>query len=176
MNITHYGTCPECLGEGAWLVLNEIKEDSKVENVKVIRKLEDFDGLENGMGLRFEILRECYNGDIYDFLILTTEEKEFQRWNLKYQKHLISCFVFFKAMGFEFEYKPLRTKEEVLKDMERLSCEKSDSCKTMVFWVKKDKKYIATDDVRTPLNAKVYFNDNVANDFANELNEIIKNS
>ncbi|MGL5725781.1 hypothetical protein, partial [Cetobacterium sp.] len=80
-----------------------VKED-KMENI-IVRKLEDLDGLENGMGLYIDSNLDvrvknknmliCYGND------LKGERKE------NYLEAL-------KSMGFKFEYKPLDKNEEKL--------------------------------------------------------------
>lgn len=100
----------EVLKEGV-----ERRNETEVEDIPIIRELKDLDGLENGMGLRIKVV-----GDL--FVIEYIKTSDLIR-NLK----IAVCHVpILKAMGFKFEYRPLRTKEEVLKDLRGLLGDRKD--------------------------------------------------
>lgn len=82
----------------------EIFKEDKMEN-RIVRKLEDLDGLENGLGLKLDWDNEDETLDIIiDGRIRDVVGSELD-------------FNYLKAMGFKFEYKPIRTVEEVIEEM-----------------------------------------------------------
>lgn len=87
----------------------KVENEIKKEDVRVVRKLEDLDEHRNSSGLRLSYSPECdehdegleimgENGDTGIFII------ESNLWVLK-------------GMGFEFDYKPKRTEEEIMNDL-----------------------------------------------------------
>lgn len=84
--------------------MEKLKEEK--EEIKVIRKLEDFDEFPNGMGLKLRVDRQNEEIDIM-YGVSVASSVLFKE----------SCFKVLKAMGFKFEYKPLRTEEEIMKDL-----------------------------------------------------------
>ncbi|MGL5580532.1 MAG: hypothetical protein ACRDCE_06155 [Cetobacterium sp.] len=72
------------------------------KEVKVVRTLKNLIGLENGVGLHLN-----YNNSSNQIQIYTETELKMETIDLD----------FLKAMGFKFEYKPLRNEEEILKDL-----------------------------------------------------------
>ncbi|MGL5717026.1 MAG: hypothetical protein ACRCX2_28680, partial [Paraclostridium sp.] len=143
-----------------------IKED-KMEEVRVVRKLEDLDGLENGMGLYIDSNLDvrvknknmliCYGND------LMGERKE------NYLEAL-------KAMGFKFEYKPLRSLEEVVEEISNLQNRKFSTERIFNYYIDldhNDNKYkVDYCDCYETLGA-VYMTEEQARKYTNELNEII---
>lgn len=96
----------------------EIVEEDKMEQVKIVRKLEDLEGLKNGRGLKLEIKKDVRHGEYEDVLVLMCGglgSLTFET-NTPLSNEDSSLL---KAMGFEFEYKPLRTVDEVLEEMKR---------------------------------------------------------
>lgn len=141
-----------------------VKED-KMEETRVVRKLEDLHNLENGMGLYIDYNLDvrvknknmliCYGND------LTGDRKD------NYLEVL-------KAMGFKFEYKPLCTKEEVLAEM-RLKCKEFEfECENyFIRYDEKDRKYHIAYDATANVTGAFYFYERDAIRYCNKLNEII---
>ncbi|MGL5717241.1 MAG: DUF6501 family protein [Paraclostridium sp.] len=144
-----------------------IKED-KMEEVRIVRKLEDLDGLENRIGLYIDSNLDvrvknknmliCYGND------LTGERKE------NYLEAL-------KAMGFKFDYKPLRTKEEVKAEMLSKCKEfKFNGYNYYIKYIQQDERYYVSYDCFNDILGALYFDKKTANEYCNELNEILKNN
>lgn len=81
--------------------------------MKIIRRLEELDGLENGKGLKLIVLASPYKECVWlkiffeNLAEILVEIKEIENFNE-------SDIRLLEAMGFEFEWKPKRTLEEVL--------------------------------------------------------------
>ena len=144
----------------------EIIEEDKMKEVRIVRKLEDLDGLENGIGLFIAFDKKEKTLSVVHGL------KILYKIDARIKSSLVHILEVCKSMGFEFEYKPLRTKDEVLADIKRLACERSQDCRTMILQDVNTNKYFATDDYRTIENEKKYFNEDIAHDLVNEINEI----
>lgn len=88
-------------------------------NKNIIRKFEDFDGLENGKGLFLEHKVIVDEGGTNEFIVIKTKLVDFF-WtpfddvDEDYSEVL-------KAMGFEFEWKSKRSLEEVLNDYKEIN-------------------------------------------------------
>ncbi|WP_297638610.1 hypothetical protein [uncultured Clostridium sp.] len=146
----------------------EIIEEDKMKEVRIVRKLEDLDGLENGKGLFMAFnTKEKTLSIAYNFKIL-------YKVDTRIKSSIVHIFEIAKSMGFKFEYKPLRTKDEVLADIKRLACERSRDCRTMILQDVNTNKYFATDNYKTIENEKKYFNEDIAHDLVNEINELLE--
>ena len=139
-------------------------EEPQKEDVRVISCLKDLDGLENGKGLKLswcdkdKNIAIMLNGKCRD--VVTNLED----WQIEY----------LKSMYFKFEYKPLRTKQEVLADVTRLACERSQDCRGMILKDVNTNKYFYTDDYIVLGNVKCYFQEDTACDLVKELNDILE--
>ncbi|MGL5722904.1 DUF6501 family protein [Cetobacterium sp.] len=89
--------------------LFEIIKEDKMEN-RIVRKLEDLDGLENGMGLKIEWDRNLKTIDVNFGKIKTMYWSDMDLKNFGLELVLDQI----KSMGFKFEYKPLDKNEEKL--------------------------------------------------------------
>lgn len=76
------------------------------KEIRIVRTFNDLDGLENGKGL----IISC---DDNFFIVKYKPTKDIIRKLIASDCHL----PILKAMGFEFQYKPLRTKEEILNEL-----------------------------------------------------------
>ncbi len=141
--------------------------------VRVIRKLEDLDGLENRMGLSLQKQTDIRHGDYEEILCLMHNGLASLTFELSSSD--TKYFSLLKAMGFDFEYKPIRTKEEVLEEIQSLG--RSFECENYNFFIELDRsegKYqIETYGMSRVVGAK-YFTEEQAKKYADELNEIIK--
>ncbi|MGL5724424.1 hypothetical protein [Cetobacterium sp.] len=88
---------------------NYVKED-KMEN-RIVKKLEDLDGLENGMGLRV-VVSDVSDSEDYKNISVSVYKVDCRIADIKgnAKKKLETL----KSMGFKFEYKPLDKNEEKL--------------------------------------------------------------
>lgn len=144
----------------------EIIKEDKMEN-RIVRKLEDLDGLENGMGLKVSFGAK---GGFAREIILRVNGNEFATSN----QDLVGACNLLKAMGFKFQYKPKRTKEEVLAEM-RLKCKEFEfECENyFIRYDEKDKKYYIAYDATANVIGAFYFYERDAIRYCDELNEII---
>lgn len=151
------------------VIIDESFMEKLKEEITIIRKLEDFDGFPNGKGL---------------FMVFDTKEKTLSiAYNLKIlykvdtriKSSLVHILEIAKSMGFKFEYKPLRTKEEVLADIKRLACERSQDCRGVILQDVNTKKYHYTDDYEVLGNGKFYFQEEIAHELIIEINDILEN-
>lgn len=137
-----------------------IKED-KMEN-RIVRKLEDLDGLENGTGLHLSF--DEINKEIQ---VYTDTELKIGTRDLD----------FIKCMGFKFEFQKLRTVEEVLEDMKENSLNPYNDYNYFLFEVVYDKfsKDYGINDVDSRFALGAYiFSQETAQKYADELNEIMR--
>lgn len=93
-------------------LLIKVEEEKEIkEEIRVVRKLEDLDGLENGNGLKISV---------YGHPLMIKTHIPFED-NIIFSKMVKDCRIEtihqLKAMGFKFEYKPTRSEEEILKDL-----------------------------------------------------------
>lgn len=146
-------------------------EEDKMEN-RIVRKLEDLDGLENGMGAFVEIKHNvanvlCKNKEIFILIINSSNEYSDVETFLKT----------LKAMGFKFEFQKLRTVEEVLEDMKENSLNPYNDYNYFLFEVVYDKfsKDYGINDVDSRFALGAYiFSQETAQKYADELNEIMR--
>ncbi|MGL5190860.1 MAG: hypothetical protein ACRC7S_14560 [Cetobacterium sp.] len=147
------------------------KMEDKMEDVRVIRKLEYLDGLENGMGaiavydevnkrVRIRTKEECLGIGI-------ARSDEYS--------DLDGFLTVMKVIGFKFEYKPLRTIDQVKAEM-LLKCKefKFNSKNYFINYVQQDKRYYVSYDCFNNILGALYFDKETANEYCNELNEILK--
>ncbi|MHA4986999.1 DUF6501 family protein [Cetobacterium somerae] len=81
-----------------------------IQQTIVVRKIEELDGLENGMGLEVEIL---LGYDRVRTIRVIANNNEYVQGNLDVEG---ACNLL-KAMGFKLDYKPKRTEEEIMSDL-----------------------------------------------------------
>ncbi|MGL5714224.1 MAG: hypothetical protein ACRCX2_14485, partial [Paraclostridium sp.] len=136
---------------------------SKVKEVRVVRKLEDLDGLDNGMGAKIYLtiqgeLRVSVGGiKWFDPNVGGVEIEEV-----------------LKKLGFKFEYKPLRTIDQVKAEMLSKCKEfKFNGFNYYIKYVQQDKRYYVSYDCFNDILGALYFDKETADKYCNELNEII---
>ncbi|MGL5595857.1 hypothetical protein [Cetobacterium sp.] len=140
--------------------------------ILVIKTLKDLNGLENGTGgyIEYSSINDCA-------YILCNKEEKFDIACSGDYSNLDNFFTVLKSMGFKFEYKPLRKKEEVLEEMK-------GKAKPFIFndynyyinYIKQDNKYYVTYDCFNNPLGTLYFSKDLANKYCVELNEIEKAS
>lgn len=149
--------------------LFEIVEEDKMEQVKTVRKLEDLDGNTSKCGeFVLNYYKTTKSAEIIfkgDKNIAVTEicEESFKIYTET--RNLL------KKLGFEFEYKPLRTVEEVLEEIRKNG--KSFCCENdfVVSYTKKHGWSAVT--LGRDVIGNCYFREDIANAYVRELNEII---
>ncbi|MGL5712632.1 MAG: hypothetical protein ACRCX7_09990 [Cetobacterium sp.] len=159
---------------GTMLYLKEyfeiIKED-KVEEVRVVRKLEDLEGLPNGFGLKLN-----WNED--EKRIESKKDHNIVHWITTGDIRNLGaeyCFNIIKSLGFRFEYKPLRTIEEVVAEMRTKEIQftfNGDNC--YIKHVASYNKYYVSYDCHDNIIGAIYLDKETASKYCIELNEILK--
>lgn len=137
-----------------------IKEE-KVEEIRVVRKWEDLTGLKNGLGLEISEEQNVYFGSK-----VVSHSDAFLFEN--YLKLL-------QSMGFKFEYKPLRTIEEVIAEMRTKEIQftfNGDNC--YIKHVASYNKYYVSYDCHDNIMGAIYLDRETASKYCIELNEILK--
>ncbi|MGL4646050.1 MAG: DUF6501 family protein [Cetobacterium somerae] len=152
-----------------------IKED-KMEEVRVVRKLEDLDGLENGIGLVmvFDTEKVVADIEIKTLSILRVFNSEIlYKVDVEIKSSLESILETAKAMGFKFEYKPSKVVYEVIKEIKSLDSLtfKQGEFNYFVSWYKG--KYHVEAMRETFIIGVNYMTKEQAQKYADELNEII---
>lgn len=156
-----------------WKFDFEIVKEDKMEN-RIVRKLEDLDGLENGMGLRV-VASDVSDFKDYKNISVSVYKGDCRIADIKgpAKKKLETL----KSMGFKAEYKPLRTKEEVIAEMtaktDNIFKEDRNYDLYEVEFIKFTKLYKIrlAETVGAPV-----FVAGLAQKYADELNEILKNN
>ncbi|MEG3013135.1 MAG: hypothetical protein RR795_01585 [Cetobacterium sp.] len=99
------------------LVKVEINDEKKKE-IKIIKKLEDLDGLKNKKGweLSFQSDDNFKDKGYYQKWI-RIDEKNDKGWFSAIYRLNEQSVERLKGLGFEFEYKPLRSEEEIMNDL-----------------------------------------------------------
>lgn len=155
----------------------EIVEEDKVEQVKIVRKLEDLDGLENGMGLviKYDTEKRMIGEEKTLSILVGCNSEILCKIDVEIKESLKSILKIAKSMGFEFEYKPLRTVEEIKNEI--------DSLKSIRFMLGEPNWFLSYDgekNIYTPAYAakycsvcEKYMEKEKAQAYADELNEII---
>ncbi|MEG1087568.1 MAG: hypothetical protein RSD79_05835 [Cetobacterium sp.] len=135
-------------------------EEDKMEEIKIVRKLEDLDGLENGFGLHLG-----YDSFNKTTQVYTEDELKFSTKDLE----------FIKGMGFKFEYKPLRTEQEVKKEILNLESLPftQEKVNYYVDYNNLINKYLVICDSVNGHGLHIYMPEGLAQKYADELNEII---
>lgn len=150
---------------------NKIKE-GKEEN-KIVKKLKDLDGLKNGMGLIMKYDTE----KVFDIEEKTLSILVEHNLEILYKvdvemitslKHILEIA---KSMGFKFEYKPLRTKEEIMKDLVEKEFKFGDENFILIQRVNGKYEYMLNTSYYT-LDTKYYTKDSIKR-VVEELNELI---
>lgn len=138
---------------------------------RIVRKLEDLDGLENGMGAFVEIKHNvanvlCKNKEIFILIINSSNEYSDVETFLKT----------LKAMGFKFEFQKLRTVEEVLEEITKLDGKFSEE-RVFNYYIDldhNDNKYKVDYCDRYETLGTIYMSAETAQKYADELNEIMR--
>ncbi|MGL4852321.1 MAG: hypothetical protein ACRC3Z_06725 [Phocaeicola sp.] len=155
-----------------------VKED-KMEDVRIVRKLEELDGLENGIGLvmAFDTEKVIADIEIKTLSILRVFNSEIlYKVDVEIKSSLEYILEIAKSMGFKFKYKPLRTVEEVIAEMiaktDNIFKEDRNYDLYEVEFIKFTKHYKIrlAETVGAPV-----FVAGLAQKYADELNEILKN-
>ncbi|MGL5714879.1 MAG: hypothetical protein ACRCX2_17820 [Paraclostridium sp.] len=151
---------------GSCSVEELFKNEDKMEEVRVVRKLEDLDKENNCNGIYLSYNKENGNLD------MKYGKTTFCYWT---ENDTVEVWVgVLKAMGFKFEYKPLRTKEEVKAEMLSKCKEfKFNGFNYYIKYVQQDKRYYVSYDCFNNILGALYFDKETANEYCNELNEII---
>lgn len=156
-----------------------IIEEDKMEEIRVVRKLEDLDGLPNGFGAKIQripdsiYMQVIVNGkSIHDF---NTAEVSGENYFKEIVKNL-------KAMGFKIEYKPMRTEQEVKEEVVELTKDRH-STKTYKFLILKHQTECSAENYyyyknfyygEIPFGKACWLTEEEAKMYSKELNEIIK--
>lgn len=98
--------------------VGESEKEIKKEDVRVVRKLEDLDGVKNGMGLIMKYDTEKLLDIKRKTLSILVEHNSeiLYKVDVEIKTSLKYILEIAKSMGFKFEYKPLRT-EEIMNDL-----------------------------------------------------------
>ncbi|MGL5243838.1 MAG: hypothetical protein ACRC7R_01495 [Sarcina sp.] len=153
-----------------------IVNNDETNKVMLVRKLEDLDGLENGMGLK---LHWVINKDKIEMNFGEIRMFYWNKFDLE-KLGLEGVFNQIKSMGFKFEYKPLRSLEEVMEEISNLNNKRSfDKNKMHNYYVCFDR-----DNGRYDINfcnsfeiiGLAFMRKETAQKYADELNEILKNN
>ncbi|MGL5594737.1 MAG: hypothetical protein ACRCYA_05340 [Cetobacterium sp.] len=139
----------------------DVKED-KMEDVRVVKAWEDLVGLENKNGSKINGEHNvCFMGDV------VTNSTDY---------YLEDYVKLLKAMGFKFEYKTLRTIEEVKEEISNLENRKFSTERIFNYYIDldhNDNKYkVDYCDCYETLGA-IYMTEEQAKKYVTELNEII---
>lgn len=151
----------------------KIEESNEVKRVKIVRKMEDLMGLENGNGLYTQERDVIREGEYITVLVVMFKGEGF--YEFEYGEPRQEDLAFLKAMGFEFEYKPLRTIDEVLEEIEDLQHERflcGDENYFVSLDVEKNKYEVSYNRYYKNITC-VYLKKETAQKYADELNEII---
>ncbi|MGL5753446.1 MAG: hypothetical protein ACRCXT_23075 [Paraclostridium sp.] len=143
--------------------LKSFCKDEKLEQLKIIRKLKDLDGLENGSGLKVYWCEDDKCLEIYF-------NSRFIDRVFKLDKTDV-----LKAMGFKFEYKPLRTEQEVKKEIMNLESLPftQEKVNYYVDYNNLIGKYLVICDSVNGHGLHIYMIEETAQKYVDELNEII---
>lgn len=142
-----------------------IKED-KMEEIRVVRKLEDLCNVGNGMGLYIDSNLDVRSKDKK---MLICCGSDLVKTNLGVYLEVL------KSMGFKFEYKPLRTVKEVLNEARTKIVEFIPGIENYLLVKTSEGNYGVDRDVYLERIDSLYLHEGVAQKYADELNEIIKN-
>lgn len=157
------------------LIKIDEEKEIKKEEVRVVRKLEDLDGLKNNKGweLHFESTDNFKDKGYYREWV-RLEDKSDKGWYTAFYEINKKTLDLLIGNGFKFEYKPLRTEEEVLEDVKRLACDRSQDCRVLIIQNVNTGIYTYTDDYKVLGNGKYYFQEETAYDLINELNSALE--
>lgn len=149
----------------------EIIEEDKMEEIRVIRKLEELEGLQNGFGLKLnwnEYEKRIESKKDHDIVYWITTE-DIRNLGTEY------CFNIIKSLGFKFEYKPLRTIEEVIAEMRTKEIQFTfNGDNWYVKHVASYNKYYVSYDCHDNIIGTIYLDKETAAKYCIELNEILK--
>lgn len=147
----------------------EAIEEDKMEEIKIVRKLEDLDGLENGMGAT------AVYDEVNKRVRIRTKE-ECLGIGIAYSDEysdLDGFLTVMKVIGFKFEYKPSRSLEEVVEEA-RTKIVEFVHGKSNYLLVKALEGYVVDRDVYLERVGSLYLCKEQAQKYADELNEILK--
>lgn len=80
-----------------------------IQQTRVVRKIEELDGLENGMGLKLRYVPST--DSVFEYLELFLNDKDTQHEFYKDEIYVL------KHMGFKFEFKKYKTEKEIMNDL-----------------------------------------------------------
>lgn len=146
----------------------EIIKEDKMEEIRVVRKLEDLHNLENGMGAT------AVYDEVNKRVRIRTKE-ECLGIGIAYSDEysdLDGFLTVMKVIGFKFEYKPSRSLEEVVEEA-RTKIVEFVPGKSNYLLVKTLKGYVVDRDVYLERVGSLYLCKEQAQKYADELNEII---
>lgn len=147
-----------------------IYKEDKMEN-RIVRKLEDLDGLENGMGAT------AVYDEVNKRVRIRTKE-EYLGIGIAHSDEysdLDGFLTVMKVIGFKFKYKPLRTVEEVLEEIDNIKGLKYDNEKSnwCIVFSEDSGFYSCGADYKISRLGTKYMSEEQAQKYADELNEII---
>lgn len=147
--------------------------DGKLEFPKIIRNLRDLDGLKNDKGweLSFESTDNFKDKGYYQEWV-RLDDKSNKGWFNAFYELTDKTIDLLKTGGFEFEYKPLRSLEEVL-DEARTKIVKFVNGEYNYLLVKTLEGYSVDRDVYLERVDSLYLCKETAQKYADELNEIL---
>lgn len=101
-----------------FLIKIDEEKEIKKEEVRVVRKLENLDGLKNDKGweLSFESTDNFKDKGYYQEWV-RLDDKSDKGWFNAFYELSTKTIDFLISSGFKFEYKPLRTEEEIMNDL-----------------------------------------------------------
>ncbi|MGL5718572.1 MAG: hypothetical protein ACRCX2_36545 [Paraclostridium sp.] len=152
-------------------LLIKVEEEKEIkEEVRVVRKLEDLDGLENGNGLKISSIKDNMNR--YTIRTIMPESKSIiTEWVIDKIEHVFDKL---KYMGFKFEYNPPKSKEEIIQDVILSARKKCSNHRNIILFDVNKNKYIFTDNYANIQDVGVYYTEDLAEKFCNELNEALE--
>ncbi|MGL5191717.1 MAG: hypothetical protein ACRC7S_18910 [Cetobacterium sp.] len=152
-----------------------VKED-KMEEIRVVRKLEDLDGMENGIGLKLRIEKILEVDKVSkELTVCEINGLKSLGWNFKDVDYNLLTLI--KSLGFKFEYKPLRTEQEVKKEIVSLKSLPfiQEKANYYVGYNSLINKYLVICDSVNGHGLHIYMTEEQAQKYTDELNEILKN-
>ncbi|MGL5714517.1 MAG: hypothetical protein ACRCX2_15970 [Paraclostridium sp.] len=138
-----------------------IAKEEKMDQVRIVRKLEDLDRLENDKGLKVHWCEVDKCLEIY--------------FNSRFIDRVFSIdrTDVLKAMGFKFEYKPLRSLEEVINEIESMESLEFNINGNNFFIAKSHGSYYVENHNVIEILGATFMEKEQAQKYADELNEII---
>ena len=136
----------------------------------IVRSLNDLDGLDNGIGLHISLVHGK------SWLKVSTKNKMVVRLRIVDDEEIAEANIILKAIGFKFEYKPLRTIDEIESEIKSLKSEMffpNSENYFVTFNITKNRYMISLQYVGKSLS-EVYMSKEKAQKYVDELNEVLK--